>query len=112
MANAMTAEQIFDVIGVRFDPAAFGHRAAIINWHFTDLDEDHVLGIGRSAVHHTPRHRHDQADVSVSLSRQLLVQALDDPGAIDEADIVGDHQLVTDLLASLEIFTTAALIEP
>ena len=112
MAAAMTAAQIFDVIGVRFNPAAYDGGEASINVHFTDLDEDHLLGIGRSAIHHSPGRRNDDAVASVSLTRAVLVRALDDQAALEEATVTGDRQLVIDLLSGLDVFTTMAIIEP
>ncbi len=117
MAGAMTAEQLFDSIGVRFDPAAFGRAEATINWRFTNLGsggEDHVLGVSRSAIHHTPDTRADDADVSVELRREDLEAAIQDPTAIDGpgVTVTGDRAVLDAFLASLETFTTAALIEP
>ncbi len=112
MAAAMTAEQIFDVIGVRFNPAAHRGGEALINVHFTDLDEDHLLGIGRSAIHHSPGVRSDDAATSVSLTRAVLVRALEDQAALDGATVSGDRQLVIDLLSGLDVFTAVAIIEP
>jgi alkyl sulfatase BDS1-like metallo-beta-lactamase superfamily hydrolase len=116
MSNAMTAEQIMDTIGVRFDPEAFGRAEATINLHFTDLDEDHVLGVTRSAIHHIPGRRDDGADVSVSLPRPTLLAALGHPEALDGAHghavIGGDRQVLVDLLYSLDTFVMPPLIEP
>ena len=112
MSAAMTAEQLFDTIGVRFNPATFTYPTATFNWRFTDLEEDHVLGINRSAIHHLPHRRSETADASVATSRAIVVQALDDPTAIEGADIEGNRDLVVEFLASLETFTAAKLIEP
>ena len=35
---AMEAENLVDVIGVRFDPARFAPGSAVFNLHFTDID--------------------------------------------------------------------------
>jgi alkyl sulfatase BDS1-like metallo-beta-lactamase superfamily hydrolase len=55
IAHAMTAEQLFDSMGVRLDSALLEGLDLSINWKFTDLDETHVLGISNSAVHHLDR---------------------------------------------------------
>ena len=112
MAAAMTAEGLFDTIGVRFNPSGFAPAAATINWTFTDLDERHGLGVSRSAVHHTPGIHIDDADVSVVADRALITRALDDPSAISSAEIVGDADLLIAFFESLDVFTPAALIEP
>ncbi|MGI9595199.1 MAG: alkyl/aryl-sulfatase [Acidimicrobiales bacterium] len=112
MSNAMTAEQIFDIIGVRLNPALFTRGRATINWHFTDLDEHHVLGIGRSAVSHAPDRTDDGADVSAASTRPQLLRALDDRAVLDEMTITGDRRVLDDLIDALEAFGTVALIEP
>ncbi|MDE0320884.1 MAG: MBL fold metallo-hydrolase [Acidimicrobiaceae bacterium] len=112
MSQAMRPEHLFDVIGVRFDPDAFTAGPVTFNFRFTDLDEDHVLGVGRSAIHH----RHDAVDAgaaaSVRTDRAAFVAALNDAGALDGVEIVGDRALLQALFASLTVFTTAPLIEP
>ena len=112
MSQAMEAEHLFDILGVRFDPAAFDREPATINLHLTDLGEDHVLGIGRSAIHHRPGVTDPDAVVSMRLDRQTLIRAFDDATALEGAEIDGDAELVTDLFANLTVFTTQALIEP
>jgi alkyl sulfatase BDS1-like metallo-beta-lactamase superfamily hydrolase len=119
MSNAMGAEHIVDAIGVRFDPAAFGRDRATINLRLTDLGdggEDHVLGVARSAIHHTPGGRDDGADVTVAVTRRDLMAALGQADGFDRAQdpvtIEGDRQVIVDLLAALDTHTMAALIEP
>ena len=57
MADALTVTQLFDAFGVRLDAAAVEGVAVTVNWHITDLEEDHVLGLMHCALHHSPRHR-------------------------------------------------------
>lgn len=112
MSQAMRAEHLFDVIGVRLDPATVDAAPLTINFSFTDLGEDHVLGIGRSAVHHRPGSVDPDAVATVSIDRSTLVAAMDDADALDRAQITGDAEVVRQLLANLTVFTTARLIEP
>ena len=79
MSQAMRAEHLFDVIGVRYDPSTYDGDAVVINMHFTDLDENHVLGIGRSAIHHRPGVVDDGAVATVRLDRATLIAAIDNP---------------------------------
>ena len=112
MSQAMSVEHLFDVIGVRFDPDAFDAGPVTFNFRFTDLGEDHVLGVGRSAVHHRADAVHPDAVASVRTDRATLFAALNDASALDGAEITGDRALLQSLLASLTVFTTARLIEP
>ena len=112
MAQSMTVEHLIDIIGVRFDPAAFDAEPFTVNLHFTDLGEDHVLGVGRSAVHHRPGTVDPDAAASVRIDRHTLLGAIQDAEALDGADIAGDRRLVHAFLSSLTVFTPSAIIEP
>lgn len=112
MANAMTAEHVVDIIGVRFDPDAFTDGPLTFNIRLTDLDEDHVLGVGRSAVHHRPGVVDPDAAATIRATRTTIVDAIDAIEALADAEIDGDRQLVVDFFSSLTEFATAALIEP
>ncbi|MEM7326866.1 MAG: alkyl sulfatase C-terminal domain-containing protein, partial [Actinomycetota bacterium] len=112
MSNAMTAEHLIDTVGVRFDPGAFDREPGRINLHLTELDEDHVLGVGRSAIHHAPDQRDPDAVASIRVTRAQLFAALDDPAALDDVPVDGDRTFVIALFTSLARFSTAALIEP
>lgn len=112
MSRSMQPVHLFDIIGVRFVPQAFDKGPVTINVHFTDLGEDHVLGVGRSAVHHRPNTIDDEAIASLRINRPTFVAALDDAVQLQEAELSGDTALVQELFASLAVFSTAAIIEP
>ncbi len=112
MAGAMEAEHVIDVLGVRFDPAAFDEGPLTVNIRFADLAEDHVLGIGRSALHHTPHAVDPGAVATLTATRQQLIEAVNDPATIDDLAIAGGRDVVGRFLASLTAFTSANLIEP
>jgi len=112
MSQAMRAEHLFDVIGVRYDPATYEGEAVLINVHFTDLDEDHVLGIGRSAIHHRPGAVDAAAAATVRLDRATLIASIDNPEALDAAEFTGDGDVFRAFIANLTGFETMALIEP
>ena len=112
MSQGMQAEHLFDILGVRFDPKVFTKGPFTINFRFTDLDEDHVLGVGRSAIHHRAGEADPDAAASVKIDRATMFNAMQDVAAMEQADISGDRDLVVELLASLTVFTTPAIIEP
>ena len=117
-AHAMTAEQIFDTIGIRFDPGRCALDEARLSWRFTDLEEEHVLGIARRTIHHVPDTFDATADVCVTTSRHTLVEVLADNLTLDAAieagdvEIVGDVAVLATLLSSLEVFMTQNIVEP
>ena len=118
IAHAITIDQLFDMIGVRFNPEKFNHGPSRINWHFSDLGEDHVLGIQRSTIHHDPNTSDDLAEATVTTTRKAISQILGGQKSLNEVleegdfAIQGNQLVVTDFFDSLESFITAPLIEP
>ena len=112
MAGAMGVEHLFDLVGVRFDPSRFTAGPLLFNFHFIDLDEDHVLGVGRSVIHHRAGAVDKEAVASIRIDRATFSAALSDPAALQGAEILGDRDIVREFFAGLTIFGTATLIEP
>lgn len=118
LAHAMTAEQLFDSIGVRLSTAALNELDVSINWTFSDLNELHVLGIRNCAIHHLPNRHRDDAAATITITRHVLAEALG--GAISLSDalhqndvtIDGDESLVLELFESLTEFRLFPIIEP
>jgi alkyl sulfatase BDS1-like metallo-beta-lactamase superfamily hydrolase len=118
LAHAMTAEQLFDSIGVRVDADLLGDAAGRINWVFTDLDEQHVLGIEHRAIHHLPDRTVADADATIATTRRVLAEVLAGQTGYDDAVtdgglvVDGDSSLPALLFASLSEFTTFNIVEP
>jgi alkyl sulfatase BDS1-like metallo-beta-lactamase superfamily hydrolase len=100
---ALSVEQIFDALGVRLDgPGAAGKRI-VINWRFTDLDEDHVLGLENSALHHIAGRHADDAAASVTLPKVLLGQILAGSTTFPEEVAAGNITLDGDIDSLVEL---------
>ncbi|MGY6502630.1 MAG: alkyl/aryl-sulfatase [Acidimicrobiales bacterium] len=107
---ALSVEQIFDAIGVRVNGPAAAGKHIVVNWRFTDLDEDHVLGLENGALHHVPGRHDDAATVTVTLPKVLLGQIM--MGAtsfVDEAaagaiELDGDANALVELFGCLDRF--------
>ena len=118
IAHAITIEQLFDMIGVRFNPKKFDHGPARINWHFEDLEEDHVLGIQRSTIHHDPHTKDSKADAEIMTTRKSIALILGGQRTLEEAieegsvTIQDDVEILSSFFRALESFITAALVEP
>lgn len=118
LAHAMTAEQLFDSIGVRIDAEVLGDASGIINWFFTDLEEHHVLGVGNRTIHHLADRQSPDASSTVTLSRRTLAEVLASRGGLEEhiqtGDIVidGDPSVVVTLFESLVEFRVFPIVEP
>ena len=118
IAHAITIEQLFDMVGVRFNPQKFIYGPTRINWHFEDLAEDHVLGIDRSTIHHDPHTVDSEAEAEIVTNRKVIAQILGEQITFDEAsqkgelNIKGDKALLKNFFGSLEYFVTGPLAEP
>ena len=86
MSAALSAEALFDLLGVRFDPARFGPGEATLDWVFTDLDDErHTLGVARSTVHHVPGGGSGGADATITTTRAAALAAADGPAGVRRA---------------------------
>jgi len=117
--EAMTAEQIFDTLGVRFDPEAFGEGRIKLNFVLTDLNQQHVLGVGNATIHHLADRRAEDADAELQLSRATLSALLGGHCSLDEAlsesklKLSGRRQSVEQLLSAIDSASSFfGLIEP
>ena len=119
--DAMDAEQLFEMIGVRFNPALFTSTASIA-WTLSDVDETHLVGVSNSAIHHQA----DPSpaviagvDASVTLNRSTLIELVQHAEKFAElvADgslvvTAGDAGVVQSLFEALDVFLTPTIIEP
>tara|TARA_B100000579_G_scaffold435779_1_gene459903 strand:- start:2259 stop:2621 length:363 start_codon:yes stop_codon:yes gene_type:complete len=114
----MTAEQLFDSIGVRLSTTALRELDTEINWTFSDLGEHHVLGISNCAIHHLPDRHTSNAAASVVLTRHVLADTLggiisfSDAFAQGDITIEGDESVVLELFDLLTEFLLFPIIEP
>lgn len=106
--EAMTAEQIFDLVGIKFDPDAFDGDGGSINVEFSDLGERHVLGVGPAAIHFVPDQENPEAPVRLRISRAVFASLVTHATSLEaasnenECEVDGDPDLLQRLLAALE----------
>jgi alkyl sulfatase BDS1-like metallo-beta-lactamase superfamily hydrolase len=114
IADAMTVEQVFDSVGVRFDPGAFESGPLSLNWTFTDLGERHVLGVAHAAIHHLADRHDPDARATVTGTRDDVLDVL--TGAVDLSEtaltVEGDVELFERFLDALTSPTVFPLVEP
>ncbi|MBX3023681.1 MBL fold metallo-hydrolase [bacterium] len=98
------AEQFLTAMAARLDgPKADGKRA-VVNYIFTDLDESYVLTLENSVLHHRRAAPDPDADVTVRLTRPLLVRlatgqaGLRDLVFSDELQVEGSRLALVDFL--------------
>jgi alkyl sulfatase BDS1-like metallo-beta-lactamase superfamily hydrolase len=104
LMGALSVAQIFDALGVRLNGDAAAGKRITINWRFTDLGEDHVLGLENSALHHVPGRHADDAAASVSLPKAVLGQILAGATTFPDQVAAGAVELDGDVNALVELF--------
>ncbi len=103
MLLAMPIDMIFDSLAVRLNgPRADGTTLAI-NWDFTDLEEQWVLGLDHGALH-SHRGEVQDATVGLRLSRRLFVEILAGVADMGTAMESGDVKVEGDAGALIELF--------
>ena len=119
--DAMTATQLVDMLGVRFDPNRFRDEATIA-LRFTDHDETHLVGVMNSAINQRlepPDELVQAADVVVDVTDQAVVDFGFAPETFDglvESGAVrvvsGDEAVLREFVGALDQYVTARVIEP
>jgi linear primary-alkylsulfatase len=120
-ANAMDAEQVIEMMGVRFDPTRFRPSASMIV-RFRDLGETHLIGVANSAIHHRADPDESEigsADVVLELTKPALIDLTYNSENYDVHHDAGDLSIETGdgsvfaaFLDALDVFMTPRLIEP
>ncbi|WP_217476918.1 alkyl/aryl-sulfatase [Stutzerimonas stutzeri] len=72
MVRALTPSMFFDYLAVRIDAMKEAERDLLINWRFTDLDEQYALTLRNGVLTQRKGSRHAEADIDVSMSKALL----------------------------------------
>ena len=121
VSDAMTGEQLIDMLGVRFDPDKFRDTAGIVV-ELAGHDETHFIGIANKTIHHVPDPDDTvraSADVTVRATHAAIVQmgynspALPDLVAAGDVEVIGgDVGLFEEFVASLDVNVFARVIEP
>lgn len=102
--RAMTVEQVFDTLAIRLKSEDVGGQSMAINWTFTDIDEQWLLGLSNRTLYHI-RGRHDTAAAAtVTLTRATLIDVITQETTFPDAISAGDIQVEGDAAAMLAIF--------
>jgi alkyl sulfatase BDS1-like metallo-beta-lactamase superfamily hydrolase len=107
--KAVSNDLFFDFLGVRLDAAKAEGKKMVINWNFTDSNQQFVLTLENSALTHIAGQQ-PEADATVTLSRATLdAVTLKDtsfPAAVlaGKVKIDGDRAKLGELLSMLDTF--------
>lgn len=101
MAAALSVEQLFDSIAIRIDgPRAWSERLTI-DWHVTDLDEDHRMTLSNGVLIHYRDPEPSEVDLTLTLTKQQLLGMLAS-GSVEGIEHEGDLGAIGRLMAVLE----------
>ncbi len=116
---SLSIDLAFDALAVRLKAEEVVGVRAIVNWTFTDIDEQWVLGLEHQALHASANRQADDADVSVVTTRATLLAVL--AGATSFVDAIaegrvtieGDHDALLAIFGHLDRFTPGFnIVEP
>lgn len=117
--KGITIDLAFDVLGVRLNAAKANGKKILVNWTFTDLNENHVMNLENSALTHTSGKLSDNPDVSLTLTRPafdaITLKQRTFADSIQSGDIKlgGDPAKLRELFGMFDEFTTGfEIVEP
>ncbi|MEH6564373.1 MAG: alkyl sulfatase dimerization domain-containing protein [Halopseudomonas sp.] len=111
LMNALTPEQFFDFLAVRLNPNKLTQPRTLINWSFSDTDQDYALTLREGVLTYLSHRKHAEPDVEVAMTAALLVplgaQPEDFPGMLEQGDIQvsGDSDKLKQMLGALDRFS-------
>jgi alkyl sulfatase BDS1-like metallo-beta-lactamase superfamily hydrolase len=109
--KAMSIPLFFDYWGVRLNAEKADGKQFIINWDFTDTDEQYALNLSNAALTYRVDYLAPAADLNVTLTRAALdsitlgESTFEDEVAAGAITLDGDEALLAELIAMLDTFT-------
>ena len=117
--KGVTIDLAFDFLGVRLNAPKAEGKHIVVNWTFTDLNENHVMNLENSALTHTSGKLSDKPDVSLTLTRAALdaitLKQRTFADSIQSGDIKlgGDPTKLRELFGLFDEFSTGfEIVEP
>lgn len=117
--RALPLDMFFDFLGVRLNGDKAHGKTLVLNWRFTDTQQNYVLNLENSALTYTADSQAPNADATLTLTRATLdeisLQKTTFPAALQAGKITlgGNGQKVMELLGMLDTFTPGfAVVEP
>jgi alkyl sulfatase BDS1-like metallo-beta-lactamase superfamily hydrolase len=115
----MTIQQVFDVLAVRLKTDEVAGVALSLNWTFTDINEQWLLGISHRTLFSTPGRHDPKAAATITTTRRTLLEVISQSATfLDEIQagnisIEGDATALITVLGNLDTFqTNFAIVEP
>ncbi|MGE0369043.1 MAG: alkyl/aryl-sulfatase [Candidatus Dadabacteria bacterium] len=108
--RAMSLDLLFDWVGMRLNGPKADGKTITLNFDFTDTNEKYILGVENSAIHYSKDKQADNADATVTMTRETLNNVLLGQGTIDDKiksgdiKVSGDQAKLDDLVSMLDSF--------
>jgi alkyl sulfatase BDS1-like metallo-beta-lactamase superfamily hydrolase len=119
LVQALPIDMLFDTVGVRLKAEELGGVSVSINWTFTDIDQQWLLGISNRTLHYVADRHDPAADVTVTTTRaDLLSVTAREATLVDVLDdgrfgAVGDTGALHALFDHLDVFESGfPIVEP
>lgn len=118
ITDQLDVDMFVELIGVRLQSENVEGEAFEINWHFTDVDEHHAIGLDNCAIHHRSETTIAGADASLASTKADLARLLKAEVDVDgflalETVTVDDDGPVRTLLGNLDQFSGLfGIVEP
>ena len=91
--RAMSLDLFFDYLGMRLNgPKADGKRI-VLNFDFTDTKENYMIEMVHGVLNHTSNHQADDADATITLTREALNQIVLKQTTLEKAIESGDVKI-------------------
>jgi alkyl sulfatase BDS1-like metallo-beta-lactamase superfamily hydrolase len=106
----MSPEMFFDYLGVRLDSAKAADAAMTLNVDLGDQGGQYVLELENGVLHHTAGARDDDADATLTLSRNtlndIILQQTKAADAVSAGvmQVEGDQSKLEELVSYLDTF--------
>ncbi len=89
----MSLDLFFDYLGMRLNgPKADGKRI-VLNFDFTDTKENYMIEMVHGVLNHTSNHQADDADATITLTREALNQIVLKQTTLEKAIESGDVKI-------------------
>ncbi len=119
LIQALTIELIFDSLAIRLKAEEVSGEHTVINFRFTDIGEDWILGLQNSVLRSVRGRLDPVGEVTLTLTRLTLLSVLGGDATFVEAiqngeiTIDGDGSALLKIFGHLDTFMTGfAIVEP
>ena len=108
--RAMSLELFFDYLAMRLNGPKAGGKRITLNFDFTDTKEKYFLEMDNGVLNHTEGVQQDNADATLSLSRDVLNQIILGQTSLTKAitngemQVKGDEKKLEELVGLLDTF--------